>query len=174
MSSNLSKKIIQILLYEGGSLKKNEIAKTLGVKPELVNESIPEMEKLLDLLDLKLLSTESSLEIVLSDEINSLISKNKLEELKTDLSESALQTLSVIIYKDRATKPEIDFIRGVESGRSLKNLQNRGIIEASTEKNRKIFSVTTETLKYLNIENVRDIKDRGEINTKLKTLIEGE
>jgi segregation and condensation protein B len=168
------KKIIQILLYEGGSMKKEEIAKALDVKKEEVEASILEIENLLAILDLKLIKNITSLEIALNEEINSLISKNKIDELKSELSESALQTLAVIIYKTKATKAEIDFVRGVDSSRSIKNLLTRGIIESLQEKNRKIYIPTTETLRYLNVGNVEEIKDFAEISDKLKVLIEGE
>jgi segregation and condensation protein B len=170
----LEQKIIQILLFEGGALKKAEIAKILNCTPTEVNESVLEIRNLLAILNLKLLQTETSLEIVLSDEINSLINKNKIEELKTELSESSLQTLGVIIYKNKSTKAEIDFIRGVDSGRSIKNLLTRGIIEKVEEKNRKNYIVSSETLKYLGLEEVTEVPDFTEISAKLKTLIEGE
>lgn len=170
----VAKNIIQVLLYEGGPVKKTDLAKFLKIKQDEVEENISEMKKLLNLLDLKLLENQNSLEISLSSEISALINKNKVEELKSELSESSLQTLAVIIYKDRATKAEIDFIRGVDSSRSIKNLQTRGIIESVMEKTRRVFSVTTETLKYLNVETIKSLQDQEEINAKLKTLIEGE
>lgn len=171
---DLTKKIIQILLYEGGSMKKEEIAKSLNVKKDEVEASILEIENLLAILDLKLIKNATSLEISLSEEINSLINKNKIDELKSELSESALQTLAVIIYKNKATKAEIDFVRGVDSSRSIKTLFTRGIIESIQEKNRKHYIPTTESLRYLNIANVEEIKDFSEISDKLKVLIEGE
>jgi len=170
----MPQKIIQILLYEGGSMKKEDLAKFLNIDKKEIEENISEMENLLSNLKLKLIKNQTSLEISLSDEINSLINKNKIEELKTELSESALQTLAVVIYRNKATKAEIDFVRGVDSGRSIKNLLTRGIIEKLEEKNKKYYIPTTETLRYLNIENIENIQDYQEISQKLKTLIEGE
>ncbi len=174
MSTETAKQIIQVLLYEGGSMKKSEIAKFLNIKEGKVDENIGEIQNLLAVLDMKLIKNATSLEITLSEDINTLISKNKVEELKTELSESALQVLAVIMYKNMATKPEIDFVRGVDSSRSIKNLLMRGIIETTTEKNRKYYMATTETLRYMNLETVENIKEYEEISGKLKTLIEGE
>jgi hypothetical protein len=42
------------------------------------------------------------------------------------------------------------------------------------EKNKKYYTPTTETLRYLNLEKVDNAKDFSEISDKLKVLIEGE
>ncbi len=170
----MPQKIIQILLYEGGSLKKEEIAKILGTEKQEIESNILEVQNLLAVLDLKLIQNATSLEISLSEEINSLINKQKIEELKSDLSESALQTLGVILYRNKTTKAEIDFVRGVDSGRSIKNLLMRGIVEKIEEKNKKYYTPTTETLRYLNLENIEQIPEYEEVSGKLKKLIEGE
>jgi len=170
----IAQTIIQILLYEGGPMKLVDLAKFLNIKKEEVEQNILEMENLLATLDLKLIRNATTLEIALGNEASKLINKNKIEELKSELSESALQTLAVIIYKDRATAAEINFVRGVDSGRSLKNLLTRGLIERLEEKNRKYYIPSTETLRYLNIETVEKVINYNEISGKLKQLIEGD
>jgi len=174
MSMPLSKKIIQILLFEGGELSKENVAKYLKVSTGDVEAELGEVKELLSVLDLSLIESRGKIEIALSAEINKLISHARIEELKTELSESALQTLSVVLYKERATKAEIDFIRGVDSSRSLKTLSMRGIIQSETEKNRKCYSPTTETLRYLGVGSASEVVDQPEINQKLKALIEGD
>jgi segregation and condensation protein B len=174
MSLPLSKKIIQILLFEGGESSFDYLAKYLKVSSGEIEAEIPEVKELLSVLDLSLVQSRNKLEIALSKDVNKLISQARIEELKTELSESALQTLSVVIYKERATKAEIDFIRGVDSSRSLKTLSMRGIIQSEMEKNRKCYSPTTETLRYLGVGSVSDVVDQPEINLKLKALIEGD
>jgi len=171
---NTPQKIIQILLYEGGSMKKEDLAKFLNLQKKDVEDNILEIENLLAILGLRLIKNSTSLEISLSEEVNTHISKNKLDELRSELSDSALQTLGVVIYKGRATKAEIDFIRGVDSGRSIKNLLTRGIIERDEEKNKKYYSPTTETLRYLNLTTVENVKDFAEISDKLRKLLEGD
>ena len=162
-----AQKIIQLCLYEGGAIKKSNF-------PELNPSVILEIKNLLAPLNLHLVENNTSIEITLSQEINEEIAKQKIQDLKTDLSESALQTLSVILYKPGATKPEIDFVRGVDSVRSLKSLITRGLIEKTEEKNRKNYSPTIETLKFLGLENVENVPEFSEISDKLEKLIRGE
>jgi len=47
------------------------------------------------------------------------------------LSRPAMETLSVVAYKQPVTKPEIDFIRGVNSDYAVRKLLETGFIEVS-------------------------------------------
>lgn len=162
---NEAQKIIQMCLYEGGPVKKSQ----LNVTPEIISE----IKELLKFLNLELIETKNEIEIALSAEINSEINKQKIEDLKTELSESSLQTLTVILYKPGCTKPEIDFVRGVDSVRSLKSLITRGLVEKNFEKNKNQYHPSTETLKFLGLSSVENLPDYFEINAKLETLIRG-
>jgi segregation and condensation protein B len=42
------------------------------------------------------------------------------------LSRSLLETLAVIAYKQPVTKPEVDFVRGVDAGYALRKLMEKG------------------------------------------------
>lgn len=160
-----AQKIIQLALFEGGPIKKT---------PEVTPEVIYEIKNLLSVLNLHLIESGNYIEICLAKETNELLHKQKLADLKTELSESALQTLSVILYKPQSTKPEIDFVRGVDSIRSIKSLLNRGLIEKGVEKNRNFYSPSSETLKFLGLENVENLRDFSEISDRLNSLIKGE
>lgn len=174
MDLPIAQQIIQALLYFGESTKKVDLAKFLSTDLKNIEKEIAEVKNLLSVLSLELVDNGKSLDITLSPQINSLISKNKIDELKTELSDSALQTLSVILYKAQATKAEIDFVRGVDSARSIKSLLTRGIIERLEEKNRKVYIPSTETLRFLNITETKNIKDYEDISLKLEKLITGE
>ena len=48
---------------------------------------------------------------------------------KPNLSSAALETLAIIAYNQRATRPEIDAIRGVSSDATIYKLLEYGLIE---------------------------------------------
>lgn len=169
----IEKKIIQILLVETGQIKKTDLASFLHIEKNIIEESLPEIRNLISILDLKLIENKTSLEICVNEEISNLINANKLDDLKTQLSESSLQTLAIIMYKQKATAAEINFVRGVDSARSVKNLLTRGIIERIEENNKKYYFPTTETLRYLNLEMVENLDSFTEISDKLNILIQG-
>jgi chromosome segregation and condensation protein ScpB len=162
-------KIIQLCLHEGGPVKKS----LFDNLQKSTSETILEVKTLLTPLGLELVENKDSIEICLSPEINQGISKQRFDDLKTELSESSLQTLTVILYKPGATKPEIDFVRGVDSVRSIKSLMTRGLIEKDFQKNKNQYHPSTETLKFLGLNTVENLPDYPEISAKLISLING-
>ncbi len=171
---NNSQLIFQTMLYFGEAVSKKDIANFLNLKINEIEEEIENLQNICNTLNLNFIKTSTTFEITLSSNITSKVQKQRVQELKVELSESALQTMAVIIYKPNCTKAEIDFVRGVDSARSLKNLQTRGLIQKIETKNRKVYMPTTETLKYLGLENLEDAPEQKEISEKLATLINGE
>jgi chromosome segregation and condensation protein ScpB len=62
-------------------------------------------------------------------EASELIEKIIKDELTRELGKSSLETLTIILYKSPIAKPEIDYIRGVNSNYILRNLLVRGLVE---------------------------------------------
>jgi segregation and condensation protein B len=53
------------------------------------------------------------------------------ENLNRKLTQSAVETLAIIAYKQPVTKPMIDSIRGVDSGHMVRQLMEKGLIDVS-------------------------------------------
>ncbi|MHC5079493.1 MAG: SMC-Scp complex subunit ScpB, partial [Planctomycetota bacterium] len=56
------------------------------------------------------------------------IRKLRVSEKASRLSEAALDTLSVVAYKQPILKADVNQIRGVESGPILKTLMEKGLV----------------------------------------------
>lgn len=52
----------------------------------------------------------------------------EVEEKVLKLSGALLETLAVIAYKQPASKPEVDFVRGVDSGYAISRLGEHGLV----------------------------------------------
>ncbi len=50
-------------------------------------------------------------------------------EQEQRLSRSLMETLSIVAYKQPCTKPEIDFVRGVDSGYAVNKLLEKGMLD---------------------------------------------
>jgi segregation and condensation protein B len=53
------------------------------------------------------------------------------ENLNRKLTQSAVETLAIIAYKQPVTKPMIDSIRGVDSGHMVRQLMEKGLIDVA-------------------------------------------
>ena len=88
----------------------------------------------------------------------SLLSKSEKK-----LTNSTLETLSIIAYKQPITRVEIDKIRGVNSQSTIDSLIDKKLI---TEKGRLdkigkpiIYGTTAEFLKYFNLNSLKDLPE---------------
>ncbi|HEX9103764.1 MAG TPA: SMC-Scp complex subunit ScpB, partial [Polyangia bacterium] len=76
------------------------------------------------------------------------------------LTRAQIETLAICAYRQPVTRPEIDEIRGVDSGGTLKTLLDRSLIRIvgkKEEPGRPILYGTTK--EFLEFFNLRDLKD---------------
>lgn len=110
-----------------------------------------------------------------------LVSRNKhhkyfekfVENTPKKLSSSALETLSIIAYKQPITRVEIDKIRGVNSQRSIDNLIEKGLVLENGRLDkigRPIIYITSDLfLRYFDLEDLSQlpkIENQEEINNE--------
>ncbi|MFQ9998796.1 MAG: SMC-Scp complex subunit ScpB, partial [Anaerococcus obesiensis] len=98
---------------------------------------------------------------------------NIVKKSEKNLSNSSLETLSIIAYKQPITRAEIDKIRGVKSQSTIDSLLDKKLIKENGRLDKigkPIIYVTTDLfLKYFNISNLDqlpkiDEKIDGEID----------
>lgn len=94
------------------------------------------------------------------------------ERTNRRLSHAALETLSIIAYKQPITKPEIESIRGVNSDYILTSLLEKNLITISGRADsvgRPLLYVTTpEFLKYFGLNNLSDLPRPRELEEIMK------
>jgi len=77
------------------------------------------------------------------------------------LSTAALETLAIVAYRQPATRPAIEAIRGVNSERALLTLRARGLVEevgrAGTVGHPVLFGTTMRFLEYFGLEHPGDL-----------------
>lgn len=52
-----------------------------------------------------------------------------IDEQETSLSQSLMETLAVVAYRQPATRPEVDFVRGVNSDYAIRKLLEMGLLD---------------------------------------------
>jgi len=90
------------------------------------------------------------------------------ERAKRRLSQAALETLSIIAYKQPITKPELESIRGVNSDYILTTLLEKNLItikgRAETVGRPLLYGTTDEFLKYFGLNNLSDLPKPRELD----------
>ncbi len=173
---NLEQKIEAVLFFKGEAIKVSALAKLLKEKEGEVITALERLETALDGRGLRLSRNGDEVLLVTHPDAHAMIEALRKEELEGDLSKAALETLTIILYKETITKSEIDYIRGVNSGFILRNLLIRGLIEKlpnPKDKRSPLYRPTFDTINYLGIASIKELPDY-EIYKKKLEEIEGQ
>jgi segregation and condensation protein B len=167
---NLSAYIEAILFLKGESMTAKKIAGILGIKEENVLTAINELENKLQGRGLQLVKKENSFMLATSPESSEFTKKMIEDEFDSQLSKSAVETLSIVIYRGPVTRSDIDYIRGVNSSFILRNLMIKGLVERITnprDSRSYIYKPSFQLLQYLGITKIEDMPEFGEFNKEI-------
>jgi len=170
LEKNLSWKtaaIEAILFASGDSLPLKELEKNLELSPA-------ELTQCLEMLENRYMQNESGLQLKYFEQSVQLATKGAygdiiarlLTPVKTqNLSQSALEALTIIAYRQPITRGEIESIRGVRSEYAMQVLTNLGMIE---EKGRKdalghpiLYGTTEQFLRAFGLESLEALPPLG-------------
>ncbi|WP_018127286.1 SMC-Scp complex subunit ScpB [Balneola vulgaris] len=88
------------------------------------------------------------------------------------LSQSAIESLAIVAYKQPITKPEVDQIRGVDSGYIIRQLMEKALIEVSGRSDSPgkplLYKTTKHFLRHFGINSVDELPKPREIEEILK------
>lgn len=172
--NNLENQIEAVLFFKAEPLSIERLANILDKKQEEILNALNTLEESLKNRGLTLMQKDDEYTLAVNKENSDIIEKLRKEELNKELSKSALETLSIILYRNGATRSEIDFIRGVNSSFTLRALSIRGLVEKTTNKedSRKlIYKPTFELLSFMGISKVEELPNFEDVNKNLENTI---
>jgi segregation and condensation protein B len=167
---SLDKKIEAILFFKGEEISLNFLVKILEEKKKEIKEAILVLRERLEKTSLNLIEVNEKYLLSIRPEASPLIEKMKEKEEFSELSPSAIETLSNILYKEEIGRAELDQIRGVNSSYILRNLLIRGLIEKKSENGGTKYIPTLNLLSFLGIESVDKIPAFEEVRKKLEEI----
>ena len=172
---NEKKKIIEGLLFAWGEpLKIKDISEILEVTSAEIMQLLEEMmEDFEENRGLKIIKIGNTYQLTTKEEHYHWLKELSLQHERTRLSNAAIETLSIIAYKQPVTRSEIEAIRGVKSDKVLDSLLNRYLIEEVGRLDQPgkpiIYGTTNEFLKFFSIESLNElpeIEEKEDINTE--------
>ena len=94
-----------------------------------------------------------------------------VKKTEKKLTSSALETLSIIAYKQPITRAEVDKIRGINSQTTIDNLLDRGLIKENGRLDKIgkpiIYVTTTLFLQYFNIYSLEELPEIKELEEEI-------
>jgi segregation and condensation protein B len=170
--------IIEALIFSSDdSLGSAEIINAIkGIDGEDIEITSNDIENVVDQLNIKYGEGNHSFRIVkvangylfaTSEEYAKYVGYLSSEKTRRRLSPAALETLSIIAYKQPMTKPELETIRGVNSDHIISSLLEKNLI---TIKGRSesigrplLYATTDEFLKYFGLNTLSDLPKPREL-----------
>lgn len=164
----MTSKIAQLeaLLYVAGDsgIKKEQLRDLLQVAdPEIEHLAKRLQEKLVSDPDsgLQLLEINDEYKLTTSGEVSDLVEAYFNKDLTKNISQSALEILAIVAYRQPITRIEIDEIRGVNSSGALQTLVWRGLVKAQGVKDApghpKLYVTTDYFLQYFGYKSLADL-----------------
>ena len=132
MEINQKKSIIEAILFATGRpVTKNELILALEISDEDIDSIIKSMQEEYKKEDrgIELISIENSYQLCTKKELYEYIYPILDKRSKPNLSNAALETLSIIAYNPKITRAEIEAIRGVSADACVYKLLEYGLIE---------------------------------------------
>jgi len=159
---NLEQKIEAVLFFKGEPVTLKKLGEVLKVPPHELLEAISHLKENLKDRGIVLQEKENEYTLGTHMELAEMVENLQKEELNKDLSKATIETLSIVLYKNGATRSEIDYIRGVNSNFTLRALSVRGLVEKVTDPKdarRYIYKPTFELLSFMGVTEVNQLPD---------------
>lgn len=172
--SDLNKKVESIIFYKGEEISYNEISKLLNAKADEIKEEVEKLKEKYQDSGIKIISNENSVTMTTGEEVSEIIEKLEKEEYEKDLTKAALETLTIILYRGPVKRSMIDFIRGVNSQFTIRNLLIRGLIEKTADPKDErtyLYKPTLDLLRFLSISDIKELQEYKEINTQIDSFL---
>ena len=156
--------IIESLLFVWGEpLDIKDIAGILEISKNEIKKILDEMidDFNFNRRGLKIICIEDKYQLCTRPEHYQWINKLSQGKVAKGLSIAALETLSIIAYRQPITRNEIESIRGVRCAKSLGTLLDRKLIEERGRLNQAgrpiIYGTTIEFLRYFGLTGLDDL-----------------
>ena len=164
MEENKLKGVIEAILFSAGRIVKiKELMTILEESSDRIIETIGKIAKDYSNDDrgLEIVRVEDGYQLASKKEyypyLYQLIDKN----VKPNISQASLEVLSIIAYNPRATKSDIDLIRGVDSAASIYRLLEYNLIEqagkADLPGKPMTYKVTEEFMKVFGLKSLKEL-----------------
>ena len=155
--------IESLLFVHGDPISIKDISSILGEDVDTVAKLMNELEKLYDNPNrgIKLFKIDDKYQLGTKPENEKYVARLLKTNQRQSLSQAAIETLSIISYKQPITKIEIEEIRGVKSDKAIQTLLDKELIKESGRLEvvgRPILYGTTDNfLKQFGIERLEEL-----------------
>jgi segregation and condensation protein B len=170
----LAKRIEAILFVHGDPMTLEELVKLLSRTKTEIRQAAENLDQALSSGALTLVWRGETLQLTTKQQFAKDVETLVKEVISRDLSRTAAETLAVISYRGPLSRPEIDYIRGVNSSYTLRNLLIRGLIyRALDPKNNRsyLYQISVDFLKFLGLNRQEQLPEYAVFKKRLEEAL---
>ncbi len=160
-----------LLFYTAKELSFKELSSLSGHTVSDVKQSLVTLQNAYATRGITLIINKQKALLVTSEKVAGIISKLHEDEKDKPLSKAALETLSVVAYHGPVTRMEIDYIRGVNSTYSLRNLLVRGLIDKVKDSSTVRYTASTDTYRFMGVTSQQELPDFAVVQAKVEKIL---
>ena len=156
MNPDLSRAIEAILFINGDPVSFRTLANRLACSSEEAEAACGALQEEFRArhAGLALVMNAGSVQLATSADLASVVESFVKRDTDENLTPAALETLSVISYLGPVSRPEVEYVRGVNSAFIIRNLLMRGLVEKEGDR---LYRASASLLHYLGIQRVADL-----------------
>ena len=173
------KATIEAILFSAGRIvTEEELVLALELDKNQIEEIIENMQEEYKERGIEIIKIENGYQLCSKKEYYEYIYPILDKRTKPNLSQAALETLAIIAYNPRATRAEIEAIRGVNSDGTIYKLLDYGLIEdagkADLPGKPTTYKTTAEFLKMFGYESLAKLPElpRYKLDSNRQIIIE--
>ncbi|MFA5052511.1 MAG: SMC-Scp complex subunit ScpB [Parcubacteria group bacterium] len=175
---NTEQKIEAVLFAIEDPVSLKKLASIVHEKEEKVSEAVESLKQKYasEKSGIHLVSHDSGIQLATKPELSPILEELVKTEIHESLTPAALETLSLISYLSPISKSSLEYIRGVNSSFTLRNLLIRGLIERiphPKKTNAYLYRPTADLIRHLGISDKNELPEFDKYQ-KLKEEIENE
>ena len=164
MEIQKQKEILEAILFAAGRVvTQEELVLALEIDKKQIEELVKNMQNDFANRGIEIIKVEDGYQLCSKKEYYEYIYPILDKRAKPNLSTAALETLAIIAYNPRATRAEIEAIRGVNSDGTIYKLLDYGLIEdagkADLPGKPTTYKTTPEFLKMFGYESLSKLPE---------------
>ncbi|MDE1965934.1 MAG: SMC-Scp complex subunit ScpB [Patescibacteria group bacterium] len=160
-----------VLFASGEPMAKKELESLRGVNAEELSEALRALSEALAGRGVTLVESEHALELRTAADAADIVKLLRESEFSRDLGKAGLEALAIILYREGATRSEVDWVRGVNSGATIRSLLLRGLVMRTEdpEDARKVrYVATPDALAHLGVSSIRELPRYAELAHEIR------
>ncbi|WP_334071634.1 MULTISPECIES: SMC-Scp complex subunit ScpB [Paenibacillus] len=167
------KSIIEGLLFLAGEegISPKQLAEVTDQRQDLIIEALQDMKSSFERQDrgLQIVQIAGNYQLATLPQHAPYFEKLAYSPSRSTLSQAALETLSIIAYRQPITRIEVEEIRGVKSERAIHTLVNKDLIEevgrADAIGRPILYGTTKAFLDYFGLASLQDLPDLADFES---------